>query len=64
MRFCVTTACRLFDEEALGLLALIAGQGVDDAVDRLHGARGMQRAEHQVARFGGRHGHADRLAVA
>ena len=38
-------------EEALRLLALVAGQRVDDAVDRLHGARRVQRAEHQVARF-------------
>src|SRR5688572_4615163 len=51
-------------EEALRLLALLAGQRVDDAVDRLHGARRVQRAEHEVARFRRRHRHADRLAVA
>ena len=51
-------------EEALGLLALVAGQRVDDAVDRLHRARRMQRAQHQVARFRGRHRHADRLSIA
>src|ERR1700752_69358 len=39
-------------EEALRLLALVARQRIDDAVDRLDRARRVQRAEHEVARFG------------
>ena len=31
----------------------LVGKDVDDAVDRALGAGGVQRAEHDVARFGG-----------
>ena len=51
-------------QEGLGLLALLDRQRVDDAVDGLDRARGVQRAEHQVAGLGGRHRHADRFGVA
>ena len=49
-------------EEALGLLALLDGQRVDDAVDGLDRAGGVQRAEHQVSglRRGHRHARSSR----
>ena len=40
------------------------GKDVDDAVDRALGAGGVQRAEHDVARFGRGDGRLDRLQVA
>src|SRR5215471_1444964 len=60
---CVTTARRL-REEALGLLALLDRERVDDAVDGLDSARGVQRAEDQVAGLRGGHRHGDRLRIA
>ena len=51
-------------QEALGLLALVGGQRVDDAVDGLHRAGRVQRAEHQVTGFGRRHRPADRVGIA
>ena len=46
------------------LFLLIGGERVDDAVDRAGGAGGVQRAEHQVAGFGGGDGGGDRRQVA
>ena len=40
------------------------GKHVDDAVDRAGGAGGVQRAEHDVARFGRGDGRFDRFQVA
>ena len=40
------------------------GEHVDDPVHRLGGRRGVQRAEHEVARLGRGHGEADGLQVA
>ena len=51
-------------QEALGLFALLDGQRIDDAVDGLGCRGGVQRAEHQVAGFRGRHGHGNRFRVA
>ncbi len=51
-------------EEALGLLALLGRQRVDDAVDRLDRARRVQRAEHEVARLRSGHGPAHGVRVA
>ena len=51
-------------EKALGLLALLGGQRVDDAVDGLGGAGGVQRAEHQMAGLGGGHRHRDGFGIA
>ncbi len=51
-------------QKALGLLALVGGQRIDDAVDGLGGAGGMQRAEHQVPGLGRRHRHGDGLGIA
>ena len=51
-------------EEALGLLALLDRQRIDDAVDGLDGAGGVQRAEHQMPGLGRRHRHADGLRIA
>ena len=45
------------------LLLLVGGEGVHDTVDRLGRAGGVERAEHEVARFGGGDGCADRLEV-
>ena len=42
----------------------LVGKDVDDAVDRAGGARGVQRAEHDVARFGRGDGRLDRFQVA
>ena len=46
------------------LLLLVGWEGVHDTVDRLGRAGGVERTEHQVARFGGGDGRADRLEVA
>src|SRR5690606_617167 len=46
------------------LVLLVAGEDVDDAVDRAGGATGVERAEHDVARFGGGDGGLDRFQVA
>ena len=51
-------------QEALGLLAHVAGECVDHPVDGLYRAGGVQRAQHQVAGLGGGHGHLDGLRVA
>ena len=51
-------------QEALRLFALFDGQRVDDAIDRLGGGGGVQRAEHEMAGFRGGHRHRDRLRVA
>ena len=50
-------------QKALGLLALLHGEGVDDPVDSLHRPSGVQRAEHQVPGLGRRHGHGDGFRV-
>ena len=42
----------------------LPGKHVDDAVDRALGTVGVQRAEHDVARFGRGDGRFDRLQVA
>ena len=62
-RICVTTASRLCDRKALGLFALLGRQGIDEPVDGLDGAGGVQRSEHQMPGFGRRHRHADGLGV-
>jgi len=46
------------------LLLLITGEGIDDAVNRLGCASGMQRAEHQVAGFCRGDGGVDRFKIA
>ena len=46
------------------LFLLVGGEGVHDTVDRLGRAGGVERTEHEVARFGGGDGRADRLEVA
>ena len=46
------------------LILLARGEHVDDAVDRALGAGGVQRAEHDVARFGGADGRLDRGQIA
>ena len=51
-------------KEALGLLAHVAGQGVDDTVDGLDGTGGVQGAQHEVAGLRRGHGHLDGLGVA
>ena len=51
-------------EEALGLFALFDRQRIDDAVDGLHGAGGVERAQHEVTGLGGRHCHGDGLRIA
>ena len=51
-------------EKALGLLALLGGQRVNDAVDGLGRARGVQRAEHQMSGLGSRHRHRDGFRIA
>ena len=51
-------------KKGLGLLALIVRQRIDDAIDGLGGAGGMQGPQHQVPGFGGRHGHGNGFGVA
>src|SRR5580658_7307180 len=51
-------------QEALGLLALLHRQGINDAIDGLYRAGGMQRAEHQVPGLRGRHGHGNGFGIA
>jgi hypothetical protein len=63
-RIWVITAIKLCARKLLVWFALFRRQRVDDAVDGLGGARGVQGAEHQVAGFRGRHGHGDRLGIA
>ena len=46
------------------LVLLRGGEHVDDAVDRLGGVLGVERAEHEVPGLGRRQGGADRLEVA
>ena len=58
------TAIRLCGEKALGLLALFGGQRIDDAVDGLGGAGGVQGAEHQMSGFGGGHRHGNGFGIA
>ena len=50
-------------EVAHGVL-LIRGENIDQAVNRLEGRVGMERAEHQVTRFRGGKRHFDGLLVA
>ena len=46
-------------------LILLRGlEGIDDAMDRTRGIAGVQRREHEVARFGRSERGADRLGVA
>ena len=56
---------RLQDQRKLNLhlLLLVRREGVDDAVDGLGRAGGMQRGQHQVARLGGSQGQGYRLQV-
>ena len=42
----------------------IGGELVDDAIDRRRGGRRVQRAEHEVTRFGGLDGDCDRFEIA
>ena len=46
------------------LVLLLGGERVDDTVDGVGGALGVQRAEHQMARFGGCDGGGDGLQIA
>ena len=46
------------------MLAQIGGQCVDNTVDSFDGTSRVQGAQHEVAGFGGRHGHGDGLGIA
>ena len=46
------------------LRLLVGREHVDDAVDRVGRADGMERGDDEVARFGGGHGDLDRFVVA
>src|SRR6185437_2105805 len=51
-------------EEALGLFPFFDRQRIDDAIDGLDGARGVQRSENEVAGLRRRHRHRDGFGVA
>ena len=53
-----------FGEHRADHFLFFGGEHVNDPVDGLGGAGGMQRAEHQVACFGSRHGQANGFQVA
>ena len=57
-RICVTTASRLCERKLLVCSRSSAGSASMMRSIGLDGARRVQRAEHQVAGFRGRHGHA------
>ena len=51
-------------EKRFGLFAQFAGQGINDSIDRLYGARRMQCAKYEVTGFGRHHCHRNGLSVA
>lgn len=53
-----------FGQHGTNHFLFFGGEDVDDPVDGLGGAGGMQRAEHQMPCLGGGHGQADRFEVA
>ena len=57
-------ALERFGQGRADLVLLAAGENVDDAVHRLGGAGGVQRAEHEMARGGGGQGQFDGFQVA
>ena len=63
-RFCATTPLSDSAKRGAHLILLAGGEHVDDAVHRLGGAGGVQRAENEVARGGGGQGEFDGFEVA